>query len=1017
MFAPEAQRSLIELRGESSSTALLLSVAALGAIAYLLFYWGVIGWVVGLFSRFVRWAVRAGFRAWEFTIAWASWWAILASSVGLLTLGFLLVRVVPAAGFGIAGLCIAVGVTTCLACMFVEIERYDVSRGYKAVHNPLKGQELAVHVVLYGHQVGILLLVSATVATVGGFGLLNYALYSAGYTAWYRVEDHRAGAADFLAYALLNLVRVVDIFDVMRSKHLLDATIVRPGHWAANLLVIVYRSFFTLVLLQQIFASIRQGRLLAETITDFWSPHDPIQVRARNALPQYGAGAIHPLLTSLRSVSALTKEQRDQLPAVLAAIGPCTVPPLSRQLHDRHEHVRAVCAAALGRLNALDALPTLLALERDESEFVRQSLAEALGSIAAAARTAEPPARRRWFRRRRPWWFRRRFADCATSDPVPAAVQCLRSLLQDSHAAVRGQAAQSIRGIGPPAAAAVPDLVERLSDPDETVRCGAAEALGAVGPGSAEAIAALAGALEDPSAAVRAAVARGLAAMGPAAASAARRLVEVLRDRDPGPQAAAADALPEIGPLDGAAVRSLIEELGDRDSAVRARATEVLGSLESPPAEAADALARMLRDRTDAVRARAAAALGKIGPGAAVAVPHLVRALRDSDSSVSALAADALGTVGVASRNVITALTRALAHVNAQVRANAALALGRLRADGDRVRAALKWAASDVDGGVRAQAVRALGRTENGGPEWVAVVREALNDGDPLVREAGVEALGQARQPPDVVAALVLPLLGDANDQVKLQAIDVLTRQVGPAPAVIEGICNLLLRDDSTRVQAYAARGIGGLGPAAADCGPALVRAAQTGDAGVRRQAMRALAAIRPADARDAFRSGLRDADTEVRAIASEAWGEVPSIDDEAARALAEAARDPEGRVRLNAVRALARVRRLPDGTVPAVIDCLQEADGRIRLHAAVALSTTPTPEAVDALEGLLDDPDGRIRRVAAAAVLKADPGHASARTVQDLEANTQDETLTEFVGLETTGDEPEVRHLPAGTD
>ena len=32
------------------------------------------------------------------------------------------------------------GLTTCLAYMFIDLERCEVERGYKAVHNPLKGQ-------------------------------------------------------------------------------------------------------------------------------------------------------------------------------------------------------------------------------------------------------------------------------------------------------------------------------------------------------------------------------------------------------------------------------------------------------------------------------------------------------------------------------------------------------------------------------------------------------------------------------------------------------------------------------------------------------------------------------------------------------------------------------------------------------------------------------------------------------------------------------------------------------------
>ena len=102
----------------------------------------------------------------------------------------------------------------------------------------------------------------------------------------------------------------------------------RPAAGPASALLALFKSFFTLVLLQQIFASVRQGRLLAETIADFWSPHEPIHERARAALPQYGAGALGPLLVSLRSAEALTREQREQLPQILATIGPAAIPDL-----------------------------------------------------------------------------------------------------------------------------------------------------------------------------------------------------------------------------------------------------------------------------------------------------------------------------------------------------------------------------------------------------------------------------------------------------------------------------------------------------------------------------------------------------------------------------------------------------------------------------------------------------------------------------------------------------------------
>ena len=168
------------------------------------------------------------------------------------------------------------------------------------------------------------------------------------------------------------------------------AAVVRQAAWPASTLLAGFKLFFTLVLLHQIFASLRQGKLLAETITDFWSPHEPIHERARNALPSYGAVAIGPLLGSLRSVPSLTKEQRDQLPLILETIGPSIIPALVRHLHDPHEHVRAIVAAALGQLHALETVPLLAALVRDPSDVVRQSVVEALGVLGEPAAGLRP---------------------------------------------------------------------------------------------------------------------------------------------------------------------------------------------------------------------------------------------------------------------------------------------------------------------------------------------------------------------------------------------------------------------------------------------------------------------------------------------------------------------------------------------------------------------------------------------------------------------------------------------------
>ena len=86
------------------------------------------------------------------------------------------------------------GIIACLAYMFIDLERNEVERGHKAVHNPLKGQVLAMNLARYGKQVRVPLLISATVALIGGFALLNQGLYETVGRGWYRIADERTGA-------------------------------------------------------------------------------------------------------------------------------------------------------------------------------------------------------------------------------------------------------------------------------------------------------------------------------------------------------------------------------------------------------------------------------------------------------------------------------------------------------------------------------------------------------------------------------------------------------------------------------------------------------------------------------------------------------------------------------------------------------------------------------------------------------------------------------------------------------
>ena len=125
------------------------------------------------------------------------------------------------------------GAIACLAYMFIDLERNEVERGHKAVHNPLKGQVLARHLARYGKQVRVPLLISATVAMIGGFALLNQGLYETIGRDWYQVAT-RAGAElrRFPGVRPHESLGIVDVLDLAKSHHWLRGRVRSSGRVA-----------------------------------------------------------------------------------------------------------------------------------------------------------------------------------------------------------------------------------------------------------------------------------------------------------------------------------------------------------------------------------------------------------------------------------------------------------------------------------------------------------------------------------------------------------------------------------------------------------------------------------------------------------------------------------------------------------------------------------------------------------------------------------------------------------------
>lgn len=978
------------------STYLILAIiggiaAAAGALQAV----GFIGWVAGAVARTIRACVRLGFRTWERSLSWAGWLGFLSLTGFILALSLWTIdHGFPYLAVPAAALLIAAGTVTCLAYMHVSVERYEVGRGFKVLHSPEKGQELAVDLLRHGPHLGVPMLGSAAATTVLSFALLNLALYESGGQTWYQFSDPDAqpGYLDFLAYTFVNLLRVVDVFDMAKTYQFLSVSLIRPVGKPASLLLVGFKSFFTLVLLQQVFASLRQGWLLAETVTDFWSAHAPVRERARSVLPQFGPDAVVPILVALRSAAMLTQEQRDQLPVVLAGIGPTAIPGLLRHLHDRHETSRAVTAAALGLLKVREAVPHLGRLADDPSESVRLNVVEALGRIGEAhatrngrAATEPTPARRAkwWIRSAR--WLRRPLArrrETERGDELVHAVELLRTALQDTSPAVRGRAAMAAGRIGPTASVAADSLLGLLRTDVDDIRIHAAAALGQIRPANGEAIPALTAALADASPAIRVAAAKALGEFRESAADGVSTLVGLLQDGNEEVRIAAAEAIARIGVPDEGSTQLLVDGLSSADNVVRAQTAESLGRIGVAAETAAPALAEALADTNDRVRAKAAEALGRIGEAAApAAVPALMRLLRDEDNWVRALAAEALGEMGAAAENAAPALLRSLGHANPHVRGNAAESLGKLRSENARPH--LEAACSDPDAGVRVKAVRSVGRVGPLTASTRLVLIAATADAAPEVRASAADGIAEwAADWPEAVDPVVA-LVADGNSEVAEHALQALHKFADYPESAIEAVLARLRDANDTWIQSAAALTLSRMGPSALRAGADLARVALTGDVELRQAAMRALAILQPEEAVSAFLGGLRDAEAEVRKMAAAGLQKVGRVPDDGMGVVIEALRDPDIRVRTTIASVLGRLDPVPPSAIPYLVENTTPAeDDALRLAAAIALRSARSAVPESIMVNLLKDANLRVRLVAASAILANDAGQEDAGIV-----------------------------------
>lgn len=422
-----------------------------------------------------------------------------------------------------------------------------------------------------------------------------------------------------------------------------------------------------------------------------------------------------------------------------------------------YKNTAALLARRRGKKGVREALPILIQIVRDDSDFElvrisayvlgRTADKNIIGDISSILRTADEPYRRR---------------HCATALGLLRSKDCLGILLEalnDPAPDVRGSAATALGRIG--SHIAVDPLIQLLQDRDAITRASAATALGRI---------------------------RSVKAVEP--------LMTLLGGKSEKIRASAAAALGNIIGIKNT-VGPLIRHLGYEDEYARRNATRALGYAGSK--RAVEPLIRLLEDSDNLTRATAATALGRIGSRRAI--EPLINLLKDECPIVRSSAAWALGSLGA--RRAIECLISASRDASEKVRSNIATALGLLKATESSP--LLIDLLKDQSHHVRSSAATSLGQI--GCEEAVSPLIQSLKDKFPLVRASAATALGHIG-----VEEAVGALAGCLKDKDSITRASVATAlgRIGDARSIHS--LTHALRDVDSNVRISAATALGFIG-------------------------------------------------------------------------------------------------------------------------------------------------------------------------------------------------------------
>jgi HEAT repeat protein len=290
-------------------------------------------------------------------------------------------------------------------------------------------------------------------------------------------------------------------------------------------------------------------------------------------------------------------------------------------------------------------------------------------------------------------------------------------------------------------------------------------------------------------------------------------------------------------------VNDLIAAVKSPDQPARLVAMDSLGRMGGKAAAAVPAIAAALKDPSAVVRVQAAQALGAIGAPAKPAVPELTALIDDPRPDVRRAAILALAEIGAAATQAIPRILKALDDPGTKTAAIDAL--DKFRRKGGNADARDRQKVDAPDQVLDAVSLWAIARLHPEDKNLVARTTERLCETlkaeNPRARKAAARALASLKPGVEILLPAMIKAFQGASDETVHNALEALAAF---GDATVPELIDTLKLD---RARPYAVVLLGRQGAAAKPAVGPLVKLLDDKDAGVRREAVLALARIGPA--------------------------------------------------------------------------------------------------------------------------------------------------------------------------